>query len=224
MADTKTIMTDVEGRMQRAIDHLEEELNNVRAGKASPNVLNGVMVDYYGSMTPVSGVASVTVPDAKTILIQPWDKKMIKPIEKAIIDSNIGLTPSNNGEQILLSIPPLTEERRKLLVKQIRQEAEGRPAGPVPPEGAAGPLPHQRPDHQLQEGAEGGNARRRVERRRNAGTETVGEVLQNARRRTRPQGAGDHDGLMPPERTKRDAAVGSIPFRSQSDGADQPIR
>ena len=124
MADTKTIMTDVEGRMQRAIDHLEEELNNVRAGKASPNVLNGVMVDYYGSMTPVSGVASVTVPDAKTILIQPWDKKMIKPIEKAIIDSNIGLTPSNNGEQILLSIPPLTEERRKLLVKQIRQEAE----------------------------------------------------------------------------------------------------
>ena len=86
MADTKTIMTDVEGRMQRAIDHLEEELNNVRAGKASPNVLNGVMVDYYGSMTPVSGVASVTVPDAKTILIQPWDKKMIKPIEKAIID------------------------------------------------------------------------------------------------------------------------------------------
>ena len=105
MADTKTIMTDVEGRMQRAIDHLEEELNNVRAGKASPNVLNGVMVDYYGSMTPVSGVASVTVPDAKTILIQPWDKKMIKPIEKAIIDSNIGLTPSNN-------------------VKQIRQEAE----------------------------------------------------------------------------------------------------
>ena len=124
MADTKTIMTDVEGRMQRAIDHLEEELNNVRAGKASPNVLNGVMVDYYGSMTPVSGVASVTVPDAKTILIQPWDKKMIKPIEKAIIDSNIGLTPSNNGEQILLSIPPLTEERRKELVKQIHKYSE----------------------------------------------------------------------------------------------------
>ena len=124
MADTKTIMTDVEGRMQRAIDHLEEELNNVRAGKASPNVLNGVMVDYYGSMTPVSGVASVTVPDAKTILIQPWDKKMIKPIEKAIIDSNIGLTPSNNGEQILLSIPPLTEERRKEICKQIKKQGE----------------------------------------------------------------------------------------------------
>ena len=215
MADTKTIMTDVEGRMQRAIDHLEEELNNVRAGKASPNVLNGVMVDYYGSMTPVSGVASVTVPDAKTILIQPWDKKMIKPIEKAIIDSNIGLTPSNNGEQILLSIPPLTEERRKLLVKQIRQEAET----------ARVSLRNARRDAvEAFKKAQKGNARRRVERRRNAGTETVGEVLQNARRRTRPQGAGDHDGLMPPERTKRDAADGSIPFRSQSDGADQPIR
>ena len=91
MADTKTIMTDVEGRMQRAIDHLEEELNNVRAGKASPNVLNGVMVDYYGSMTPVSGVASVTVPDAKTILIQPWDKKMIKPIRQEAETARVSL-------------------------------------------------------------------------------------------------------------------------------------
>lgn len=82
------------------------------------------MVDYYGSQTPVSGVASVTVPDAKTILIQPWDRNMIRLIEKAILDSNIGLTPSNNGEQIRLSIPPLTEERRRDLVKQVRQEAE----------------------------------------------------------------------------------------------------
>ena len=87
-------------------------------------MLNGVFVDYYGSQTPISGVASVTVPDAKTILIQPWDKNLIRAIEKAIIDSNIGLTPSNNGEQIRLSIPPLTEERRKELVKQVRQEAE----------------------------------------------------------------------------------------------------
>ena len=97
---------------------------NIRAGKASVNVLNGVFVDYYGSQTPVSGVASVTVPDAKTILIQPWDKNMIRPIEKAIIDSNIGLTPSNNGESIRLSMPPLTEERRKELVKQSKAEAE----------------------------------------------------------------------------------------------------
>jgi len=122
--DSKTILDSAADRMQKTIEHLEEELSNVRAGKASTNALNGVFVDYYGSQTPVSGVASVTVPDAKTILIQPWDKNMIKPIEKAILDSNIGLTPSNNGEQIRLSIPPLTEERRKQLVKQVRQEAE----------------------------------------------------------------------------------------------------
>ena len=115
---------DATGRMQKAIDHLEEELLNIRAGKASPHVLNSVMVDYYGTQTPVSGVASVTVPDAKTILIQPWDQKMLRPLEKAILDSNIGLTPSNNGEQIRLTLPPLTEERRKELVKQVRGEAE----------------------------------------------------------------------------------------------------
>ncbi|MEG0808000.1 MAG: ribosome recycling factor [Alistipes sp.] len=122
--DTKTILNDASGRMQKAIDHLDEELLNVRAGKASPNALNGVMVDYFGSQMPVSGTASVTVPDAKTILIQPWDKNMLRPIEKAIIDSNIGLTPSNNGESIRLSIPPLTEERRKELVKRVRGDAE----------------------------------------------------------------------------------------------------
>ena len=122
--DTKTILNDATARMQKAVDFLEESLANIRAGKASINVLNGVFVDYYGSQTPVSGVASVTVPDAKTILIQPWDKNMIRMIEKAIIDSNIGLTPSNNGESIRLSMPPLTEERRKELVKQSKAEAE----------------------------------------------------------------------------------------------------
>ena len=122
--DTKTIINDATARMQKAVDFLEESLANIRAGKASVNVLNGVFVEYYGSQTPVSGVASVTVPDAKTILIQPWDKNMIRPIEKAIIDSNIGLTPSNNGESIRLSMPPLTEERRKDLVKQSKAEAE----------------------------------------------------------------------------------------------------
>ena len=111
--DTKTILNEASGRMQKAIDHLEEELLNVRAGKASPNALNGIMVDSFGSQVPVSGAASVTVP-----------KNMLRPLEKAIIDSNIGLTPSNNGEQIRLTIPPLTEERRKELVKQIRGEAE----------------------------------------------------------------------------------------------------
>ena len=122
--DSKTILADASARMQKTVDFLEDTLLNIRAGKASTNVLNGVFVDYYGSQTPVSGVASVTVPDAKTILIQPWDKNMIRAIEKAILDSNIGLTPSNNGETIRLSIPPLTEERRKELVKQSKSEVE----------------------------------------------------------------------------------------------------
>ena len=122
--ETTTILNDASARMQKAIDHLEEELLNIRAGKASTNSLNGVMVDYFGSQVPVSGAASVTVPDARTILIQPWDAKMLRVIEKAIIDANIGLTPSNNGENIRLTIPPLTEERRKELVKQVRSEAE----------------------------------------------------------------------------------------------------
>lgn len=122
--DTKTIIKEATDRMERTVQHLEEELINIRAGKASTNVLNSVYVDYYGSQSPVSAVASVTVPDAKAILIQPWDKKMIRTIEKAILDSNIGLTPSNNGEQIRLSIPPLTEERRKELVKQVRGVGE----------------------------------------------------------------------------------------------------
>lgn len=122
--DTKTILADTSARMQKTVDFLEETLANIRAGKASLNVLNGVFVDYYGSQTPVSGVASVTVPDVKTVLIQPWDKSMIKLIEKAIIDSNIGLTPSNNGESIRLTMPPLTEERRRDLVKQSKNEVE----------------------------------------------------------------------------------------------------
>ena len=122
--DTKTIINEATDRMKRTVDHLDEELLNIRAGKASTNVLNSVFVDYYGSQTPVSGVASVTVPDARTILIQPWDKNMIRPIEKAILDSNIGLTPSNNGETIRLTIPPLTEERRKELVKQVKGVGE----------------------------------------------------------------------------------------------------
>ena len=122
--DTQSILNEASSRMQKAVEHLDEELLNIRAGKASTNILNGVMVEYYGSQVPVSGAASVTVPDAKTILIQPWDKNLIRVIEKAILDSNIGLTPSNNGEQIRLTMPPLTEERRKELVKRARGEAE----------------------------------------------------------------------------------------------------
>ena len=122
--DTKSILGEASDRMQKAVGFLEDALMNIRAGKASTNILNGVFVDYYGSQTPVSGVASVTVPDAKTVLIQPWDKNMIRTIEKAILDANIGLTPSNNGEHIRLTMPPLTEERRKDLVKQSKAEAE----------------------------------------------------------------------------------------------------
>ena len=122
--DTKTILGEVSDRMQKTVGFLEETLANIRAGKASVNILNGVMVEYYGSQIPVSGAASITVPDAKTVLIQPWDKTMIRTIEKAILDANIGLTPSNNGEQIRLTMPPLTGERRKELVKQSKSETE----------------------------------------------------------------------------------------------------
>lgn len=111
-------------KMNKAIAHLEEELRNFRAGKANPAIFNNVMVDYYGSPTPVPQVASITVPDAKTILIQPWEKKMISNIEKAIFDANIGYTPVNNGEHIRINIPPLTEERRRDLVKKAKAEGE----------------------------------------------------------------------------------------------------
>lgn len=120
----KTILDATSVRMDKAIEHFNEELTAIRAGKASMNILNGVMVDYYGSPVPVSQVASITVPDAKTVLIQPWEKNMIAPIEKAIMVANIGLTPSNNGEHIRLSMPPVTEERRKQLVKDVKTCAE----------------------------------------------------------------------------------------------------
>ena len=124
METTRQILDNCSGRMQKGIDFLEETLLNLRAGKASVNVLSGVAVDYYGSPMGIDKVASVNVPDARTILIRPWEKNMINPIEKAIINSNIGLTPSNNGEEIRLTIPLLTEERRKQIVKQVKEEAE----------------------------------------------------------------------------------------------------
>ena len=117
-------LNEAQEMMEMAILHVEDELARIRAGKANTRILDGIRVDSYGSMVPLSNVASVTTPDARTIAIKPWDKNMIRVIEKAIIDSNIGLTPSNNGEQIRLSMPPLTEERRKELVKRARGEAE----------------------------------------------------------------------------------------------------
>jgi len=124
MVEVKSIIDAAGAKMQKAVDFLVEELATIRAGKASVNVLNGVMVDYYGSQMGISQVASITVPDAKTVLIQPWERNMITPIERAILNSNIGLTPSNNGEHIRLTIPALTEERRLQLVKQIKTFAE----------------------------------------------------------------------------------------------------
>jgi len=114
MTEPKTILDPAQAKMDKAIEFLVEALASVRAGKASTNLLNGITVDYYGN----------TVPDARTVPIQPWEKNLIGAIEKAILVANIGLTPSNNGEHIRLNIPPLTEERRKELVKQIKSEAE----------------------------------------------------------------------------------------------------
>lgn len=113
-----------EEQMQAAVAHLDDALSHIRAGKASPKLLDPIRVEYYGTLSPLSSVATVLVPDARTIAIQPWEKKLIGEIEKAIINSNIGLTPSNNGEIIRLTMPPLTEERRRELAKQCKQEAE----------------------------------------------------------------------------------------------------
>ncbi len=113
-----------EEMMTKAVQHLEDELLRIRAGKATPNILDGITVDYYGSVTPLNQVSNINTPDAKTIVIQPWEKAMVEPIEKAILAANIGLTPVNNGEIIHINIPPLTEERRLNLVKQIRNFGE----------------------------------------------------------------------------------------------------
>ena len=120
----KEIVEAADLKMQDAVDFLEEDLKNYRVGKASPTLLNGVTVDYYGTPTPLNQVASVTTPDAKTIAIQPWEKSMIAKIEKAILDANVGLTPSNNGEIIRCVVPALTEERRKELIKKARAAGE----------------------------------------------------------------------------------------------------
>ena len=120
----KDLVAASKKKMGDAIKFLEEDLKTYRAGKANPQVFNNVMVDYYGSAMPVPQVASITTPDAKTIMIQPWEKKMIPVIEKAIMDANIGLTPQNNGETIRCTVPALTEERRKELIKKAKAAGE----------------------------------------------------------------------------------------------------
>ncbi len=124
MTDSKTYLGPAEEKMEMAVAYLDETLARIRAGKANPKILEGIRVDYYGSAAPISNVANIAVPDARTIAITPWEKSMFKEIEKAIINSELGITPENNGEVIRISIPPLTEERRKQLVKQSKGEAE----------------------------------------------------------------------------------------------------
>jgi ribosome recycling factor len=129
MSVIKSVEQQAEEKMLHALTYLEEALSRIRAGKANVHILDNVKVEYYGSMVPLSNVATVSTPDAKTITILPWEKSMMKPIEKAIQDSDVGITPENNGEIIRLGIPPLTEERRKHLVKQSRGEAENAKIG-----------------------------------------------------------------------------------------------
>jgi ribosome recycling factor len=124
MIDIKQYVKTAGDKMEDAIAHLDEQLAHIRAGKANSKILDGIRVPYYGSLTPLSSVATVTTPDAKTILITPWEKSLIKDIEKAIINSDVGITPENNGEIIRLGIPPLTEERRRALAKQSKHETE----------------------------------------------------------------------------------------------------
>ncbi|CAM3500664.1 ribosome recycling factor [Flavobacterium saliperosum S13] len=118
------ILDSTKESMSGSIAHLEKSFLNIRAGKASPQMLGSVFVDYYGSQTPLSQVANVNTPDARTITVTPWEKNMLHPIEKAIMIANLGFNPMNNGDNIIISVPPLTEERRKELVKQAKAEAE----------------------------------------------------------------------------------------------------
>lgn len=124
MEEIQLYLEEAKELMQKAVNHTSAELVKIRAGKAMPNLLDGIMVSYYGSPTPLQQVSSVNTPDARTLTIKPWERNLISEIEKAIINSDLGLAPQNNGEMVILTIPPLTEERRKQLVKLAKQETE----------------------------------------------------------------------------------------------------
>lgn len=124
MLDVNVCLNEAQEKMDMAVMYLEDTLSRVRAGKASPRLLDSIRVNSYGSMVPLNNVAAITVPDAKSIVIKPWDKSMFKEIEKAIINSDLGIMPENNGEVIRLGLPPLTEERRRQLSKQCNSEGE----------------------------------------------------------------------------------------------------
>jgi len=122
--DLDKVLNDTSASMTKALNHLEAELVKIRAGKANPNMIDGIMAEYYGNPTPISQIANITVLDARTISVQPWEKNMLQPIERAIIMANIGINPQNDGSTIRLFLPPLTEERRKELVKRCNGEGE----------------------------------------------------------------------------------------------------
>ena len=124
MDELELYLEETKDLMTKTINHLSSELTKIRAGKANPTMLDGVMVSYYGAMTPLNQVASMTAPDARTIFIRPWEKGTIPEIEKAIMNANLGLNPQNDGQQVIINIPMLTEERRKQLVKQVGHECE----------------------------------------------------------------------------------------------------
>ena len=124
MSELKGLIAQAASQMEKTVEHLEEALARVRAGKANVKILDGILVEYYGSMVPLTQVGTVSVPDAKSIVITPWEKGIIKEIERAIINSPLGITPENNGETIRLGIPPLTEDRRRSLAKNAKQQAE----------------------------------------------------------------------------------------------------
>jgi ribosome recycling factor len=124
MDEIELFLEEARDLMTKAIVHLGNELAKIRAGKANPSMLDGIQVSYYGAMSPLNQVASVTTPDARSIFIKPWEKGLISEIEKSIINANLGLTPQNDGQQIIINIPILTEERRKQLVKQVGNEVE----------------------------------------------------------------------------------------------------
>lgn len=127
--DIDFILDSTKEAMAKALTHLEKQFSNIRAGKASPSMLGSVTVDYYGSQTPLSQVGNVNTPDARTITVQPYEKSMIQEIEKGIMQANLGFNPMNNGESVIISVPPLTEERRRELAKQAKAEAEDAKVG-----------------------------------------------------------------------------------------------
>lgn len=124
ISDAKKVLEQVKDKMSKAVEYLDNELATYRVGKANPSIFSGISIEYYGTPTPLAQVASITVPDARTMIIQPWEKSLIQQIEKAIMAANLGFTPQNNGEIIRIQVPPLTEERRKELVKKAKNEGE----------------------------------------------------------------------------------------------------